>query len=170
MGLGLEKFSQTWDILLIYYNNQLKKYIAPLLRLARGALSIPILMSMLEAFSIPFHILIKLCYTKALEWSSLVPGPKAESSSEIMNLTLFIVSSHFGDSLHVLNPSNTIMILFYDAHLDFFRRTSQDICFAISLEKIVCLFFFSLLKWFSVLLSSWMWTCLKKSIVNNHNV
>ena len=109
---------------------------------------------------------MKLCYTAALEWSSLVPGPKAKSSSEITNLTLFIVSSHFGDSLHVLNPSNTIMILFYDAHLVFFRRTSQDICFAISLERtdflllFVCLF--SLLKWFSVRLSSWMWICLQK--------
>ena len=62
---------------------------------------------------------------------------------------MFIVSSHFGDSLHVLNPSNTIMILFYDAHLVFFRRTSQDICFAISLERtdflllFVCLFVFT---------------------------
>jgi len=50
-------------------------------------------MSMSETFSVPFHTLIKLCYTKALEWSSLVPGPKAESSfSEITNLTLFIIS------------------------------------------------------------------------------
>ena len=39
----------------------------PLLRLARGALSVPLLMSMSEAFSVPFHSIIKLCYTKALE-------------------------------------------------------------------------------------------------------
>ena len=32
---------QPRDILLIYCNNQLRKYIAPLLRLVRGALSIP---------------------------------------------------------------------------------------------------------------------------------
>ena len=35
-----------------------------------------------------FFTLIKLCYTKALAWSSLVPGPEAKSSSsEITNLT-----------------------------------------------------------------------------------
>ena len=34
----------------------------------------------------------KLCYTKALEWSRLVPGPKAKSSSEIRNPTLFTIS------------------------------------------------------------------------------
>ena len=31
------------------------------------ALSVPLLMSMSEAFSVPFHTLIKLCYTKYLE-------------------------------------------------------------------------------------------------------
>ena len=40
------------------------------------------------------YTLTKLCYTKALEWSSLVPGPKAKSSSEIMNPTSFTVSYH----------------------------------------------------------------------------
>ena len=39
----------------------------PLLALVRGALSIPLLMSVSEAFSVPFYTLIKLCYTKALE-------------------------------------------------------------------------------------------------------
>ena len=82
-------------------NNQLKKHIAPLLRLVSGALSVPLLMSMSEAFSSPFNTLIKLCYThththththtlyytKALEWSSLVPFPKAKSSSEITSPT-----------------------------------------------------------------------------------
>ena len=37
-------------------------------------------------------ILIKLCYTKALEWSSLVPGSETKSSLEIMNPTPFTVS------------------------------------------------------------------------------
>ena len=37
--------------------------------------------------------LVKLCYTKALEWSSLVPGPEAKSSSsEITNPALFTIS------------------------------------------------------------------------------
>ena len=42
-------------------------------------------MSMSEDFSVLFYTLVKLCYTKALEWSSPVPGPKVKSSSEIMN-------------------------------------------------------------------------------------
>ena len=69
------------------------RYIAPLLRLVSGALSISLLMSMLEAFSVCFHALIKLCYTKAVEWWNLVPSSKAISStSEIMNPTSFTVS------------------------------------------------------------------------------
>ena len=55
-----------------------------------GAFSAPLLMSMSEAFSVPFYILTKLCYTKALERSSLAPGPEAKSSSlEIKNPTPF---------------------------------------------------------------------------------
>ena len=50
----------------------------------RGAFSIPLRMSMSEV-SLPLFTLIKLSYTKALEWSRLVPGPEVKSSSEIMN-------------------------------------------------------------------------------------
>ena len=92
--MGLVRSLQPWDILLIYCDKQLKKYIAPLLRLARGTLAVPFLMSMSEDFSIPFYPLIKLCYTKALEWSSLVPDPEAKSSSEITNSTSFTLSYH----------------------------------------------------------------------------
>ena len=74
----------------------LKKIYKALIRLPREAFSIPLLMSMSEAFSVAFLTLIKLCYTKALEWSSLVPGPKAISSSlEIMDLTSLTVSYHY---------------------------------------------------------------------------
>ena len=55
-------------------------------------------MSVSEAFSVPFLTLIKLCYTKALEWSRLVPGPEAKSSSEITNLpwlTVFLLLETF---------------------------------------------------------------------------
>ena len=93
MGIGLAKFSQTWDILLIYYNNYVKMCVTTLLTLARGAFSVPFLLSMSEAFFVPFLTLIKLCYAKALEWSNLVPIPKAKSSSGIMKLTLLAVSS-----------------------------------------------------------------------------
>ena len=41
-----------------------------------------------------FYTLTKLCYTEALEWSSLVPGSKAKSSLEITNPTSFTVSYH----------------------------------------------------------------------------
>ena len=58
------------------------------------ALSVPLLMSMSEAFSVPFYTLIKLCYTKALEWLRLVPGPEVKSSSEITNRTPFTISYH----------------------------------------------------------------------------
>ena len=47
------------------------------------------------ATSLDFLTLIKLCCTKALEWSSLVSGPKAKSSSsEITYPTPFTVSYH----------------------------------------------------------------------------
>ena len=38
-----------------------------LIILASGNTLAPLLMSMSEAFSVPFYALIKLCYTKALE-------------------------------------------------------------------------------------------------------
>ena len=59
-----------------------------------GVLSVPLLMLMSEALSVPFYTLIKLCYTKALEGSRVVPIPKAKSSSEIMNLTPFTINYH----------------------------------------------------------------------------
>ena len=49
--------------------------------------------SPLSHLLLPFLTLVKFCYTKALEWSSLVPGPEAKSSSsEIMNPTLFTIN------------------------------------------------------------------------------
>ena len=38
-----------------------------LIKLASGALSVPLLMSVSETFSVPFLILIKLCCMKALQ-------------------------------------------------------------------------------------------------------
>ena len=49
-----------------------------------------------RSFLCLFFTLIKLCYTKALEWSSLAPNPEAKSSSEITNLTSFTISYHLG--------------------------------------------------------------------------
>ena len=81
---------------LSYLINNFQTDINQLAKLAKGALSIPLLMSMSEYFSVPFYILIKLCYTKALECSSLVPGPEVKSSSsEITNLTPFTISYHW---------------------------------------------------------------------------
>ena len=43
--------------------------------------------------AVPFYTLIKLCYAKTLEWSSLVRGPEAKFSSlEIMNPTSFTIN------------------------------------------------------------------------------
>ena len=44
--------------------------------------------------SLSLFSLIKLCYTKALEQSSLVAGLDVKSSSEIMNPTPFTVTYH----------------------------------------------------------------------------
>ena len=61
-----------------------------MLTLVKGALYIPLLRSMSEAFSVPFLTLIQLCHTKHLEQSILVPGPIAKSSTlEIMNPTSY---------------------------------------------------------------------------------
>ena len=77
---------------------------------------------MSETVSDSFHTLIKLCYTKALEWSSQVPGPEAKSSSEITNLTLFTVSYHYwtpspGESSKVLSvPASRLTVLLKTHH------------------------------------------------------
>jgi len=63
--------------------NLFRKFIILLLRLARGALYIPFLIYMSEAFYVPIYTLIKLLYK-----SSCVikpgPGPEAKSSSTEM--------------------------------------------------------------------------------------
>ena len=90
--VGLVRFLQPWDILLIYCNNQLKEYIAPLPRLVRGTLSATF-WCLCQKLLLSSFTLIKLCYKKALEWSSLVPGSEAKSSSlKITNPTSFTVS------------------------------------------------------------------------------
>ena len=61
--MDLVRSLQPWDILLIYCNNQFKKYITPLLTLARGAFSIHLLMSS-QKLSLSLFTWIKLCYTK----------------------------------------------------------------------------------------------------------
>ena len=64
---------------------------------------------MSEAFPVPFHTLIKPCYAKALEGSRLFPGPKAKSSSEIMNSTPFTINCQqcvcFHATLQFVPPS-----------------------------------------------------------------
>ena len=63
-----------------------------LLTLARGAFSVPF-WRLCQKLSLSVFTLIKLCYTKALEWSSLAPGHEAKSSSlEIKNPALFTAS------------------------------------------------------------------------------
>ena len=74
---------------------------------------VPLLMTTSEDFSVPFHSLIKLCYTKTLKWSSLFPGPKAKSSTlEITNSTPFTLSYH--------NQANEHVHHFHFCHFPFF--------------------------------------------------
>ena len=71
-----------------------------------------------RCFLCPFYTLIKLCYTKALEWSSLVPGPKAKSSSsEITNLTLFTINYLLGGSSGIFRTSFQLFNLFINWRL-----------------------------------------------------
>ena len=73
----------------------MKKVYNSLSKDKQGGHSVPLLMSMSEVFSVPFHTLIKPCYTKFLEWSSLVPGPEAKYSSEITKPTPFTISYQY---------------------------------------------------------------------------
>ena len=55
VGVDLVRPLQPSDSLLIYCNSQLKKHTVPLLRLVRGVLFVPLLMSVSEAFSVLYH-------------------------------------------------------------------------------------------------------------------
>ena len=57
MGVGLVISLQPWDILLIYFNNQFKKDIAPLLTLATGACSAPPFWCLCQKLYLPLLIL-----------------------------------------------------------------------------------------------------------------
>ena len=94
MGVGLVRSLQPWEILLIYCNKQFKKYIAPFLRLASGALSAPF-WCLCQELSLSLFTVVKFLPHKSPEWSSLVSDLEAKSSSsDIMNLTLFTISYH----------------------------------------------------------------------------
>ena len=94
MGVGLVRSLQPWEILLIYCNKQFKKYIAPFLRLASGALSAPF-WCLCQELSLSLFTVVKFLPHKSPEWSSLVSDLEAKSSSsDIMNLTLFTKSYH----------------------------------------------------------------------------
>ena len=72
----------------------LVKVYKALLRLMSGGTRHPPSDVYVRKFLCHFFTLIKLCYTKALEWSRLVPGPKAKSVLEITNPTSFTISYH----------------------------------------------------------------------------
>ena len=89
--MGLERYLQTWEILLICCNNQFKKFIAPLLRLVRGHSS-PSSDVYIRNFLLLLFTVINLLPNKIPEWPSLVSHSKAKSSLEITNPTSFTVS------------------------------------------------------------------------------
>ena len=81
----------SWDILLIYWNNQLKYYVDHLLRLLRRHLPSPSDVCV-RSFLCPFFPVIKLPPHEVLNVWNDVPGPKAKSSSsEISNLSSFTI-------------------------------------------------------------------------------
>ena len=89
--MGLVRALQPWEILLTYYNNQLRKYIAPLLQLARGGILHP-----------PSDVYVRsfLCLTSyfnktLLHKSSWVIKPGSWSQSYI-----FFFRDHESDVVH----------------------------------------------------------------------
>ena len=92
--MGLVRPLQPWDILSIYCNNQLKKVYKVLAKTSKGGTLHPPSDVYVRSF-LSFHTLIKLCYTKALEWSKLLPSPEAKSTMEIMTPTSFTVSCQY---------------------------------------------------------------------------
>ena len=92
MGVGLVRSLQPWDILLINCNNQFKKVYNSLANTSKGGTTRPPSDVYARSFLSPFSYFNKTLHTKALEWSNLVPGPEAKSSSEIKSPTSFTVS------------------------------------------------------------------------------
>ena len=71
LGVGMVIFLQPWDfwfIVITSWNNSLSKT-------SNGGTLHPPSDVCIRSFLCHFHSLIKLCYTKAPEWSSLVPCP-----------------------------------------------------------------------------------------------
>ena len=87
----VKQTSQPWGV--SYLINSFLTDIKQLAKTSKGGTLHPPSDVCVRSFLCPFFTLIKLCYTKTLEWSTLVPGPKAKSSySEITNPTPFTVS------------------------------------------------------------------------------
>ena len=84
---------------LSYLINSFLTDIKQLAKTSRGALSVPLLKSMSEAFW-PFSYFNKTLLYKS-SWVSK-PGPEAKSSSEIMNPTSFTISYHYHERLLLL--------------------------------------------------------------------
>ena len=80
-----------------------------LLRLESGVFSIPFWCLCQKLSQKPFHTLIKLCYTKALEWSSLLPGPEAKSSS----LEIRIIHCKLSIFLQIFDDRHLIGVRWY---------------------------------------------------------
>ena len=86
----------------------LVKVCKALTSLVSGALSIPFLMSVSEAFSVLSHC-NKTSANKSSEWSSLVLGSEVKSSSDIMDPTSFTIS-YQNHLKHFFSDHNTIRL------------------------------------------------------------
>ena len=113
MGVGLARSLQPWDILLILIgNNQLKKYIATLLRLVRGHSPSPS-WCLCQKFSLAhFH-----CDKTLLHKSSWVISPVPWSRNKIF------FGDHESDSIHPkLSRSSPLKFLNSQYHIAKYRH------------------------------------------------
>ena len=89
--MGLVRALQPWDILLTYCNNQLRNYIAPLLRLARGGILHPPSDVYVRSFLCPISYFNKTLLHKG-SWV-LKPGPWSQNY-------IFFFRDHETDLVH----------------------------------------------------------------------
>ena len=84
-------------------------------------------MFMSDAFSVPFHTLIKLCYTKTLEWSSLVPELNLLRRSRIRHCLAIILGAHLGSSGQG-KSSQSSSLCFLSMHVFHFTNSTACLC------------------------------------------
>ena len=144
MGVGLVRSLQPWEILLIYCNKQFKKYIAPFLRLASGALSAPF-WCLCQELSLSLFTVVKFLPHKSPEWSSLFTDPEAKFSS----------LDHKSNIVHCkLSVLGSVLVSFFNMELFSFPSTTywRDYLFSIVYSSVLLFFILLWVGLFSLFL------------------